>query len=90
MPEPQPFRTAFRGYDPEQVDALLARCARTLGERARELPAVAWASHLPVSDTRPVTALEVEQVQFRVRFRGYQLQEVDDLLDQVAARLQRP
>lgn len=89
-PPPVPtFRIVFRGYDPEQVDALLTRCARTLGTRAGEFPELAAAGRSPVSDPRPLTAEDLHVAQFRVRFRGYALDDVDDLLDRLADRVAR-
>ena len=89
MPADPFLHTAFRGYDAEQVEALLARCARSLGSRAQEFAALAGPSRQPVRDPRLVTGEDVRQAQFTVRFRGYGMREVDDLLDRIADRLDR-
>lgn len=64
------------GYDCHQVDALLARVGTALGQ-----------------DTGPCTLAEAEvaHARFRVRRlrRGYQMQAVDDRLDQLQAEVAR-
>jgi DivIVA domain-containing protein len=60
------FDVLLRGYDPEEVDALVARIEGTLGQA-------------PLTD-RPVTAERVRQVHFTVVMRGYDPDAVDHAL----------
>ncbi len=75
----------YRGYDREEVDAFLDRCAAALGSRREGFQELQGRGGL-VSGPR-VTPEEVAQVQFRIRWRGYGLDEVDALLDQVEGAL---
>ena len=71
--------TAFReGYDSDEVDAFLARCAESIGHLEGG-PAPAY----------PVSSDDVVQARFApTKFRtGYDQDEVDDLLDRVAVTL---
>ena len=86
-PGPQ-LRTAVRGYDREEVDAFLVRCAHSLGSRVDAVPELAPLLGRPRTGER-LRARDVETVQFPVRLRGYALHEVDALLDRVAAALGR-
>jgi DivIVA domain-containing protein len=60
------FDVLLRGYDQEEVDALVARIEGTLGRA-------------PLVD-RPVTAERVRQVHFTVVMRGYDPDAVDHAL----------
>ncbi|MCW2885045.1 MAG: hypothetical protein QOE54_1748 [Streptosporangiaceae bacterium] len=60
------FDVLLRGYDQDEVDALVARIEGTLG-------------HAPLAD-RPVTAERVRQVHFTVVMRGYDPNAVDHAL----------
>ena len=75
----------LRGYDRRQVDAFLARCARSLREHDAVLPELGALETR--HDVEPVTARDVRDVRFRVVRRGYDLAEVDALLRRVAAVL---
>ena len=79
---------SVRGYDRHEVEDFLVRCAHTLGERVSEVPELAPLQARPRTG-RPVRARDVETVQFSVRLRGYAVDEVDALLDRVAAALTR-
>ena len=81
------MRQRFRGYDPAQVDAFLDRCAAALALRAADFPELHGRGGL-VTGPR-VTPEQVAQAQFRVRMRGYGLDEVDALLDRVEAALRQ-
>ncbi|WP_066039160.1 DivIVA domain-containing protein [Herbiconiux solani] len=71
--------TAFRqGYDTDEVDAFLARCAASIAHLEGG-PAPAY----PVS-TEDVVQARFTQTKFRT---GYDQDEVDDLLDRVAVTL---
>jgi DivIVA domain-containing protein len=76
------MRRVFRGYEPRQVEAFLGRCLGTLGPRA-DFPELAGV----IAAGPPVTRDDVRNVQFSVKLRGYQLDEVDRLLDRIAAAL---
>jgi DivIVA domain-containing protein len=83
------MRRALRGYHREDVDQFLDRCVATLGVEASRFPEL---RSRPTSSRRahaPLTADDVAGVRFRIELRGYALQEVDDLLDRVAAELRR-
>jgi DivIVA domain-containing protein len=84
------LRKVVRGYDVAEVDAFLSRCAHTLAESgARRIGAVPeLAPLLRVPRTgEPLRARDVEVVQFHVRGRGYDIEQVDALLDRVAVAL---
>lgn len=69
------FSTSLRGYDLDEVDALLERVADTLAKRAG-------------SDHR-ITADDIERATFSTSLRGYDLDEVDDFLDLVVETLRQ-
>jgi DivIVA domain-containing protein len=80
------LRRALRGYDRRAVDALLARCAASLGPRRLELP--------ELRDVRPadghlprVDAGDVRAARFAVVPGGYDRPATDALLARVAALL---
>jgi DivIVA domain-containing protein len=80
------IRLTLRGYDTEEVDAFLARAAHTLGRRVRGVPELGRYVAVPRADD-PLEPREIERVQFRVRRRGYDIVEVDALLDRVVRLL---
>ena len=83
-----PPRMTLRGYDVDEVEEFLGRAAHSLGERVHELPELArYLVHPRTGE--PLRPREVDQVQFRVRRRGYDIVEVDALLDRVARALRR-
>ncbi|HWG94288.1 MAG TPA: DivIVA domain-containing protein [Mycobacteriales bacterium] len=87
-PGPQ-LRRSARGYDVEEVDAFLVRCAHSLGRRVERVPELAPLLARPRTGT-PLRARDVETVQFRVRLgpgRGYDIEQVDALLDRIAEAL---
>lgn len=78
-----PIPLALRGYRTDEVDAFLDRCVGLV-----DLP--------PRHDGRPrsygsspPTADECRYVLFGRAFRGYAMNPVDDLLDAVAAEVER-
>jgi DivIVA domain-containing protein len=77
------LRLTLRGYDVEEVDAFLARAAHTLGRRVHAVPELGRYVAAPRTDD-PLEPREVDGVQFRVRRRGYDIVEVDALLDRVS------
>ena len=79
------MRTAWRGYRCAEVDAFLDRCAAALGMRASEIPELRGRGGL--TSGAALTADDVAQAQFRIDFRGYALDEVDELLDRIATAL---
>lgn len=85
-PSTPPLRTTVRGYDTAEVDAFLSRCAHTLNGRLEALPELAgWLSGPRTG--APVRARDVEVAQFHVRARGYDIAQVDALLDRLCAEL---
>ena len=83
-----PPRLTLRGYDVDEVEEFLGRAAHSLGERVHELPELArYLAHPRTGE--PLRPREVDQAQFRVRRRGYDIVEVDALLDRVARALRR-
>lgn len=86
------LRKVVRGYDVAEVDAFLARCAHSLAESGGhgidEVPQLAPLLRTPRTGD-PLRARDVEVVQFHVRGRGYDIEQVDELLDRVAAALHR-
>lgn len=83
------LHVGLRGYDTAEVDAFLVRCAHSLGPRVREVPELVGLLCRP-RDGEPLRGRDVETVQFRVRARGYAIEQVDALLDRVAAVLDAP
>ena len=83
-----PLRTTLRGYDTDEVDAFLTRVAHTLGGRVCEVPELARYVAAPRTG-EPLEPREVDAVQFQVRRRGYDIVEVDALLDRVGRVLRR-
>lgn len=82
------LRVRVRGYDREQVDAFLVRCAHSLADRVDAVPELRPLLARPRAG-EPLRARDVEVAQFPVRLRGYALDEVDALLDRVAVALAR-
>lgn len=80
------LRTALRGYRREDVDPFLVRCAHSLRTRVAEVPELVALTGRP-RVAPPLTPREVEQVQFRMVWRGYAVDPVDALLDRVQAVL---
>lgn len=80
------LRHAPRGYDVEEVDAFLVRCAHSLGSRIDRVPELGPLRQRSRSGER-LRARDVETAQFRLRLRGYAVDQVDALLDRVAAAL---
>lgn len=80
------LRTALRGYARDDVDAFLVRCAHSLRERVGEVPELAPLTARPRTG-EPLTADDVETVQFPVVRRGYAPDAVDALLDRVRVLL---
>jgi DivIVA domain-containing protein len=90
VPEAEPLvlRNVLRGYDVREVDDFLTRCAHSLGSRLSEVPELA--DRLARDRTgQPLRARDVEVAQFRLRGRGYDVVQVDELLDRVARALER-
>jgi DivIVA domain-containing protein len=87
-PPPISLRAALRGYDVAEVDAFLVRCAHSLGPRIDRVPELRPLLSAPRSGA-PLRARDVETAQFRIRRRGYAVDEVDALLDRVAVALAR-
>jgi DivIVA domain-containing protein len=75
------FTRVVRGYRRREVNRLLRRAATDLA-RLRNGPAAAGPG-LPV----PLTPEDVEQARFRPALGGYEMNEVDEFLDQVAEEL---
>jgi DivIVA domain-containing protein len=73
MGDHQGFTVVLRGYDPEEVDAVLRRVKAAL---ASTDPAM-----------RAAVRTELDQPGFRVRMRGYDRSEVDDYLRKAFDRL---
>lgn len=73
------MRKEIRGYDPDAVDAFLARCLATPGIYRGQFP--------QLRDLAPrgqrVTAQEIRDVRFPKAHLGYQIRAVDALLDQL-------
>lgn len=67
------FSVVFRGYDREQVDALLSQAARVLATGSTE--------------RRKALAANLEQPGLAVVLRGYDRAQVDDRLAQIVAQL---
>lgn len=83
---PLDLPVTLRGYDRAEVEEFLARCAHSLGDRVRQVPELAGLLCRP--RTGPVLRpRDVEMVQFRVRTRGYDIEQVDALLDRVMTEL---
>lgn len=79
----QVFAKAMRGYAMNEVDEFLDRAAE---EIARWHDALAR-GHRPT--TRLLTPREVSEVSFSKAMRGYDMAEVDEFLDELAAELVR-
>jgi len=73
------MRKEIRGYDPEAVEAFLARCLATPGVYRSRFP--------QLRDLTPrgerVTAEEIRDVRFPKARLGYQIRAVDALLDEL-------
>ncbi len=83
------MRRSLKGYRTAEVDHFLDRCVSALGVAVSRFPEL---SSRPVRSPRglaPVTADDVARVEFPISFRGYSLQEVDELLERVEAELRR-
>jgi DivIVA domain-containing protein len=80
------LRRTVRGYDTEEVEAFLARCAHSLGASVDRVPELMPLLARPRTGD-PLRARDVEVVQFHVRGRGYDIEQVDALLDRIATAL---
>lgn len=68
------FPLGVRGYHRDEVDAFISRIEGTLGRSPLYAP--------------PVTAMEVDDVRFASRLRGYRMRAVDAALDAYARELE--
>jgi DivIVA domain-containing protein len=75
------FTRVVRGYRPRQVRRLLERAATDLA-RLRDGAAGA-------DDQPPLTSQEIEEVRFQPAIGGYEMDEVDQFLDQLMVELER-
>lgn len=82
------LRGNVRGYLRADVDTFLVRCAHSLGDLVGEVPQLASLTGQPRTG-QPLTADDVEQVRFRMVWRGYRVDAVDALLDRVQAALRQ-
>jgi DivIVA domain-containing protein len=80
------LRRAVRGYDVQEVDAFLSRCAHSLGARVDRVPELAGLLDRPRTGS-PLRARDVELARFRIKTRGYDMQQVDLLLDRILTAL---
>lgn len=85
-PAPLDLPVTLRGYDRAEVEEFLTRCAHTLGERVRRVPRLAGLLCRPRTGA-PLRPRDIELAQFHVRARGYDIEQVDALLDDVTAAL---
>ena len=81
------MRTTLRGYRCADVDAFLDRCAAALGLRAAAIPELSGRGGLVGGGG--LTADDVAHQRFPIAFRGYALDEVDELLDRVEQALRQ-
>lgn len=73
------MRKELLGYDPDAVDAFLARCLATPGVYRSRFPQLRGG----VPRGERVTPEEIQDVRFPIRLVGYAIRVVDDLLDQL-------
>ena len=71
------FQTSLRGYDVDEVNALMARITETLSHHESRRR----------SGPETITSDEITIAVFSTSLRGYDLNEVDDFLDDVVATL---
>jgi DivIVA domain-containing protein len=77
------FSRVLRGYRPREVRRLLQRAAADLARLRNGLGAMG------PDDPRPLTPEEVEEVRFQPAIGGYEMDEVDEFLDQLVIELER-
>ena len=77
------FTRVVRGYRPRQVRRLLERAAKDLA-RLRDAPEGGGPDDPP-----PLTPQEIEEVRFQPALGGYEMDEVDQFLDQLMVELER-
>jgi DivIVA domain-containing protein len=76
------FSRVLRGYRPREVRRLLQRAAADLARLRHGLGAMG------PDDQRPLTPEEVEEVRFQPAIGGYEMDEVDNFLDQLVVELE--
>src|SRR5215217_5334492 len=77
------FTRVVRGYHRREVRRLLERAADDLA-RLRDGPTANGPDEQP-----PLTPEEIEEVRFQPSLGGYEMDEVDEFLDQLMAELER-
>ena len=77
------FTRVVRGYRRKEVRRLLERAAADLARLRNGLPASG------PDDLPPLTPQEVEEARFQPALGGYEMDEVDEFLDQLVAELER-
>ena len=77
------FTRVVRGYRPRQVRRLLERAAKDLA-RLRHGAAATCPDDQP-----PLTPQEIEEIRFQPAIGGYEMDEVDQFLDQLMVELER-
>jgi DivIVA domain-containing protein len=77
------FTRVVRGYRRKEVRRLLERAAADLARLRNGLPASG------VDDLPPLTSQEVEEARFQPALGGYEMDEVDEFLDQLVVELER-
>lgn len=85
-PAPLGLRVVLRGYDRAEVEQFLAHCAHSLGPRVSQVPRLVGLLCRPRTGA-PLRPRDVELAEFHLRARGYDVSEVDALLDEVLAAL---
>jgi DivIVA domain-containing protein len=77
------FTRVVRGYRRKEVRRLLERAAADLARLRNGVPASG------PDDQPPLTAQEVEEARFQPALGGYEMDEVDEFLDQLVVELER-
>ena len=77
------FTRVVRGYRRKEVRRLLERAAADLARLRNGLPAAG------PDDLPPLTPQEVEEARFQPALGGYEMDEVDEFLDQLVVELER-
>jgi DivIVA domain-containing protein len=77
------FTRVVRGYRRKEVRRLLERAAADLARLRNGLPASG------PDDLPPLTSQEVEEARFQPALGGYEMDEVDEFLDQLVVELER-
>ncbi|MFD1396201.1 DivIVA domain-containing protein [Kroppenstedtia eburnea] len=86
----QEFRRAFRGYDCEEVDTYMVQVIESYEIMTRRAD---WSLEQGVPVTaegkRLLSPLEIHNQEFKRKFRGYDMDHVNDFLDRVIQSMEQ-